>query len=68
MLIWAMLDCRYKLDHIGVDGTSWKEQKRRRSVKAQSSRQDWDPGDWIKGQESGKNSRISRPRESKRLN
>jgi hypothetical protein len=45
MLIWAMLDCRYKLDHIGVDSTSWKEQKRRKSDRAQSSRLDEAPSD-----------------------
>ena len=86
-----MLDWRYKLDYIGVDSTSQKEQKRRKSDKAQSRRLDeapidctfrrelqnsksrriqltgLDPGDWIKGPESGRNYRNFRPRESKRL-
>jgi hypothetical protein len=46
MLIWAMLNCRYKLDHIGVDGTSWKEQKRRGVLKHI-------PVDWIGIQATG---------------
>jgi hypothetical protein len=34
ILIWAIFDCRYKLDQIEVklDITSWKEQKRRKEV------------------------------------
>ena len=27
MLIWAMFDCKYKLEQVG---TSWNEQKRRK--------------------------------------
>jgi hypothetical protein len=36
-----MLDCRYKLDQIGVDNTSWKEQKKRIEVLEHN------PIDWI---------------------
>jgi hypothetical protein len=41
MLIWAMFDCRYKLDQIGVRYASWKEQKRRKEVLNHN------PADWI---------------------
>ncbi len=37
MLIWAMLDCRYKLDHIGID----RSKKEERVLKN-------NPGDWMK--------------------
>ena len=43
MLIWAILDCRYKLDQVGA---SWCELKgakeKKRGTGTQSSRLDWD--------------------------
>ena len=43
MLIWAMFDCRYKLDQIGASWCKLEEAKeKKRDSGPQSSRLDWD--------------------------
>jgi hypothetical protein len=43
MLIWAMFDCRYKLDQIGASWCKLEGAKEKnRGVGAQSRRPDWD--------------------------
>ena len=43
MLIWAMFDCKYKLDQIGVRYHKLEGAKeKKRGAGPQSSRPDWD--------------------------
>ena len=43
MLIWAMFNCRYKLDQIGVSWCKLEGAKeKKRGAEPQSSRLDWD--------------------------
>jgi hypothetical protein len=63
MLIWAMFDCRYKLDQIGVRYHKLKGVKaKKRGAEPQSSRLDWHPVDWI-----GASSRLDSKAETPKL-
>ena len=48
MLIWAMFDCRYKLNQVGASWCKLEGAKeKKRGAEPQSNRLDWHSVDWI---------------------